>query len=142
MGGRFHTFRHPGAQHGLMHHASIDALQPIIPPTQHFLQETDLRAGKCEVRIPVRPRPDETLARCRQSIQETWNGTLVPTRPATDGVHRTLDRIVILAYRSMRPVRITSLVLQPRFEEQRYVLQALQPHRPPTIADKYWVGRE
>src|SRR3982074_2992364 len=44
--------------------------------------------------------------------------------------------------RSMLPVRITALVLQPKLEEQRYVLQALQPHRPPAIADKYWVGRE
>src|SRR5262245_30101725 len=50
MGRRFHTFRHPGTQHGFIHHGRIDALQPIILPTQHFLEEPDLGAGKCKVR--------------------------------------------------------------------------------------------
>jgi hypothetical protein len=40
----------------------------------------------------------------------------------------------------MLPITVASLVLQPKLEEQRYVLQALQPHRPPTIADKHRVG--
>src|SRR6266568_7113832 len=139
---RFHAFRHPGAQDGFIHHASIDTLQPIVPPTQHFLQEADLRAGTCKMRIPMCPRPDETLARHRQSLEKAWNCILIAIGPATDGVHRALDRLVILAYRSMLPIGITSLVLQPKLEEQRYALQALQPHRPPAIADKHWVGRE
>src|SRR5438445_7379306 len=107
----FHAFRHPSAQDGFIHHASIDALQPIIPPTQHFLQEPDLRAGKCKMRITVCPRPDETLARYRQSFEQAWNCILIAIGPATDGVHRALDRLVILAYRSMLPIRIPSLVL-------------------------------
>src|SRR5205807_6553279 len=121
---------------------SIDALQPMIPPTQRLLQETDLRARKCKVRIRVCPRPNEALARYRQTLQEAWNCVLIAIGPTTDGVHRTLDRLVILAYRPMLPIRITSLVLQPKFGEQRYVLQALQPHRPPAIPDKYCVGRQ
>src|SRR5205085_459151 len=67
---------------------------------------------------------------------------LIGVGPAADGVYRALDRRVILAYRSMLPVRVTSLVLQPKLEKQRYVLQALQPHRPPTIADEHRVGRK
>src|SRR5262245_40269083 len=118
MGRRFCAFRHPSAQHGLVHDASIDALQPIIPPPKHLLQETDLRGGKCKRRITVRPRPDETLARYRQPLKKAWNCILIGIGPAADGVHRALDRLVILAYRSMLPISITPLVLQPKFEEQ------------------------
>src|SRR5438132_10189248 len=139
---RLDAFRHPSAQHGFIHHAGIDALEPIIPPTQHLLQEADLRARKRKMRIPVWPRPDETLARCGQSLKKAWNCILIGIGPAADGVHRALDRRVILANRPMLPISITSLVLQPKFAEQRHVRHALQPHSPPALADKYWVGRE
>src|SRR5262245_29491427 len=142
MGRRLYAFRHPSAQHGLIHHAGIDAFEPIIPPPQQLLQEADLRSGKCKMRITMRPRSDETLARHRQSLEQAWNCIGIGIGPATDGVHRTLDRLVILAYRSMLPISITSLVLQPKLEEQRHVRQALQPRRPPAIADKYWIGRQ
>src|SRR5215831_3157523 len=42
----------------------------------------------------------------------------------------------------MLPIRIASLVPQPIFLEQRYVLQALQPHSPPAIADERRIGRK
>src|SRR5262249_28083917 len=99
-------------------------------------QETDLRAGQCKVRIRMRPRPDETLARYRQSLEQARNRIRVGIGPTADGVHRALDRLVSLAYRSMLPITITSLVPQPALEEQRYVLEALQPHRAPAITDK------
>src|SRR6516225_2752511 len=107
-GGRLDAFRHPSAQHGLIHHASIDALEPIIPPPQHLLQEADPRAGKCKMRITVGPRPDEALARHRQSLEKAWNCILIGIGPAADGIHGALDRRVILAYRSMLPIRIPS----------------------------------
>src|SRR3954470_20770385 len=125
MGRRLHAFRHPSAQRGLIHHASIDALEPIIPPTQHLLQETDLRARKCKMRIPVCPWSDEALARDRQSLEKAWNCILIGIGPAAHSVHRALDRLVILAYRSMLPISITSLVSQPKFEKQRHVREAL-----------------
>src|SRR5215471_13559829 len=96
-GGRFDAFHHPRAQHGLIHHAGIDALEPIIPPPQHLLQETDLRARTRKMRIPVRPWPDETLARYVQSLEQAWNCILIGIGPAADGVHGALDRRVILA---------------------------------------------
>src|SRR5262245_45115976 len=111
MGRRFHAVRHPSAQHGLIHDAGIDALEPMVPPPQHLLQEADLRAGKRKMRITVGPRPDETLARYRQSLEQAWNCILIGIGPAADGVHGALDRLVTLAYRSMLPIRITSLVL-------------------------------
>src|SRR6516165_8849389 len=139
-GGKFDAFCRRRAQHGLIHHAGIDALEPTIPPTKRLLQEADLRAGTRKMWIPVGPRPDETLTRYAQSLEQAWNCILVSIGPAADGVHGALDRRVILAHRSMLPITITSLVLQPRFEKQRHVLEALEPHRPPAIADQNRVG--
>src|SRR5215813_11620557 len=106
-GGRFDAFRHPRAQHGLINHAGIDALEPVIPPPEDLLQETDLRAGTRKMRIAVGPRADQTLARCCQSLKKPWNCILIGIGPSADGVHGTLDRGVILADRSMLPIRIT-----------------------------------
>src|SRR5207302_11242083 len=100
---RLDAFRHPRAQHGLIHHAGIDALEPIVPPPQHLLQEADLRAGKCEMRISMRPRPDEALARYRQPREQARNRILIGVGPAADGEHRALDRLVSYAYPSMLP---------------------------------------
>src|SRR5262249_24154418 len=94
-----------------------------------------------KMRISMRPRSDETLARYRQSLEQAGNCIGIGIGPAANGVHRALDRLVILAYRSMLPISITSLVLQPKFEEQRHIGETLQP-RPPAIADKYWIGWE
>src|SRR3954447_12268386 len=136
------AFRHPRAQHWLVHHAGIDALEPIIPPPQHLLQEADLRAGTRKMRIPVCPRSDQTLARYAQSLEQAWNCILVGIGPAADGIYGTLDRRVILADRSVLPIPIASLVPQPRFEERRHVLEALPPHRSPALADQHRVGRQ
>src|SRR5260370_41438501 len=101
MGRRLHAIRHPSAQHGFIHHAGIDALEPIIPPTQHLLQEADLRAGKCRMRITMGPRPNETLARYAKSLKKAWNCVLIGIGPAADGVDRASDRLVIRADRAM-----------------------------------------
>jgi hypothetical protein len=94
------------------------------------------------MRIGVRPRPDETLARHRQAREQARNCILVGIGPAAHGVNRTLNRAVILAHRTALPVRIAPLVLQPDFEEERCVRQALQPRRSPNLSDKHRVGRE
>src|SRR5262245_21255425 len=141
-GGRLHAFRHPRTQRVLIPPAGTVALEPIVPPPQHLLQEAELRAGPRKMRIAVRPRPDETLARSAQPLEQAWNCILIGIGPAADGVYGALDRRVILADRSMLPIRITSLVPQPSFEEQRHVLEALQPHCPPAIADQHRVGRQ
>src|SRR4029453_7999274 len=104
MGRRLHAFGHPSAQHGLIRYARIDALQPIIPPPKHLLQKTDLRTGKCKMRITMGPRPDEAFTRYCQSLKKAWNCILISIGPTTDDIHRALDRIVILAARSMLPI--------------------------------------
>ena len=106
------------------------------------MEESDSGAGKCKVRIGVRPRPDETLAGYLQSLEQARDCILITIGPTTDGIDRALDCCIVLAYRSVLPVGIASLVLQPIFLEQRYVLKALQPHRSPVIADQRRIGRE
>src|SRR5262245_41838910 len=108
MGLRSCAFRHPGPQHGLIHDAGIDALQPIIPPAKHLLQEADLWARKCKMRITMGPRSNETLARYCQPLEQAWNCIRIGIGPAADGIHGTLDRRVILAYRPMLPISIAS----------------------------------
>ena len=127
---------HPGAQHRLVHDARRLALQPMVPPAQHLLQEADLRAGLGEVRIGVRPRPDQALARHVETFQQARDGVGVAIGPAADGEDRTLDRAEILAHRAVPPVGVAPLVLQPALEEQRHVLQPLQPHLAPALADQ------
>src|SRR5271154_1233502 len=114
----------------------------IIPPTQHFLEESDLGAGKCKVRIGVCPWPDETLAGHLQSLEKARDCILITIGPTTDGIDRALDRCVVLAYRSVLPICVASLVLQPIFLEQRYVLEAPQPHRSPAIAGQRRIRRK
>src|SRR5579863_4886532 len=126
MGCGLHAFSHPRAQDGLTHHAGIDALEPVIPPAQHLLQETDRRTRKRKMRISVRPRPDETFARSGQSLKQAGNCILIAVGPAADRIDRALDRSVILAYRSMFPISVASLMLQPGFAEQRHVRQTLR----------------
>src|ERR1700727_3220357 len=101
---RLHALWHPGAQHRFVHHTGVDALEPEIPPTQHFLQEADLRTRKCKVRITVCPGPDETFARHTQSLKQARNCVLIAIGPAADRVYRALDCVVVLAYRAPPPI--------------------------------------
>src|SRR5262249_5333277 len=98
------------------------ALKPIVPPAQHFLQKPDLRARKREMRVGMGPWSDETLARRFQSLEQAWNCILVTVGPTANGVHCTLNRVVILAYRSVAPIRVAPWMMQPKCEEQRDVL--------------------
>ena len=139
--GRLMARGHPGAQHRLVHDARRLALQPVVPPAQHLLQEADLRAGLGEVRIGMRPRPDQALARHVEMFQQARDGVGVAVGPAADGEDRTFDRAEILAHRAVPPVGVAPLVLQPALEEQRHALQPLQPHLAPALADQQRIGR-
>src|SRR4051794_25696677 len=94
---RFYTVHHPRAQHRFFHHARIHALQPIIPPTQDFLEESDLGPGRCKVRIGVCPWPDETLARHLQSLEKARDCILITVGPTADSIDWALDGRVVLA---------------------------------------------
>src|ERR1700751_2406470 len=88
----------------------------------------------------MRPRHDKTHARDLSSLTQTRNCILIAVGPTADGIDGALDRCVALAYRSVLPIRIASLVLQPIFLKQRCVLQALHPHLSPAVADQRRIG--
>ena len=132
---------HPGAQHRLVHDARVAALQPMVPPAQHLLQEADLRPGPREMRIGMRPRSDQPLARRRQMLEQARDGIGVAVGPAADRIDRTLDRGVVLAHRAVPPIGVAMRMLQPALEEQRQPAQPLEPQRPPAVADQRGIGR-
>src|SRR5882724_6849345 len=90
MGRRLHAFRHPSAQHGFIHDASIDALEPIIPPTQHLLQEADLRAGKA-ARSPGALTTSPSSYRRQVSGRAAGTLSRKRTRPGPQGAHATTE---------------------------------------------------
>ena len=109
-----HAFRHPCAQHGFVHHTIIKTLQPMIPPAQRLLQETDLWARQREMRIGVCPWSDQALARHRQVLEQTRDGVGIAVGPAADREDRTLDRSVVLADRAVLPIVVAPLVPCPK----------------------------
>src|SRR5579862_8420578 len=113
MARRLYALRHPRAQHRLIHHARVDALEPMVPPAQDFLEKADLGPGKRKVRVGMCPWADETLTRYLESREQPRDRILITIRPTTDGIDRALDRCVVLAHRSVLPIRIAPLVLQP-----------------------------
>ena len=83
-----------------------------------------------EMRIGMRPRADQALARHAQSLEQARDGVGIAVGPAADGVDGALDRGVVLAHRAVPPVGVAPLVAQPELEEQRHVLQPLAATSP------------
>src|SRR5947199_10667182 len=54
---------HPDTQHRLRHNGRVGALQPVIPPAERLLQESDRWTGHAVMRIEMRPGSDEAFAR-------------------------------------------------------------------------------
>ena len=133
---------HPHAQPRLVHDPRLDALQVLVEPAQALLQEADRRAGLAVLREGVRPRADEALARAGQALDQPRDRVAVAVGPAADRVHRDVDRLVVLAHRALAPVGVAALVGEPRLDERRRVLDALQPRLAPAVADDGLVGRQ
>ena len=138
---RPHAFLHPGAQHRLVHDAGVDALQPVIPPAQRLLQEADLRARLRHMRIGMRPWPDQALLRAGQAGQQARNGIGVAVRPAADGIDGRGDGGIVLADRALLPVVVARAGARSSRGHQRVVLEPLQPHVAPALADHLGVRR-
>ena len=90
-----HALRHPCAQHGLVHHAGVDILQPMIPPPQRLLQKPDLRTGQrrnADRHAPrVRSGPCAAPSGARANAGWHWynhRSSRRPHRPDT-GSHRS-----------------------------------------------------
>src|SRR5271166_882132 len=91
--------------------------------------------------IRMCPGSDEALAWHRQVREQARDRIGISIGPAAHRVNRTLDRTVILAHRAVFPISVAPLVPHPRLEEQRQIVQTLQPNRAPSITDQDGIWR-
>ena len=102
-----------GAMRGVPGHTGVDALEPLIPPAQGFLQKPDARLGHGKVRVLVRPRTDDAFDRRLHTGHEARHGVGVRVVPAADGQHGGVYRAYIFTDGPVLPVRITVRMFQP-----------------------------
>ena len=126
----------------LVHDPGLDPLQVLVEPAHALLQEPDRRARLAIVRENVAPRADQALAK-GPGRPSSRRGTAlrVAVRPAADGVDRRLDRGVVLAHRSVPPVRVAALVGEPGLDHRLRAVQSVEPYGAPAVADRRGVGR-
>ena len=111
------------------HQRSISCRKPICGP------------GSAKCGIFVRPGADQALLRAAQAREQPRDRVGVAVRPAADRIHRALDGGEILAHRAVLPERVAPLMPQPVLDQERAVLEALEPHLPPALADQRRVRR-
>src|SRR4026209_1283386 len=87
---------HPHPEHRLVHDARLFALEPLVPPADALLQETDLRSGLGEMWIFVRPGADQLLPGTFEIGNEPEDGIGIAIRPAADRIDRALDGAPVL----------------------------------------------
>ena len=113
----------------LVHDAEVEALQPMIPPTQHVLQEADLRAGQGQMRVRWAHGPISPFRglRAAPETRRRWYSRRSSRRPRT----RTLIAVV-LAHRTVPPLVVASLMAQPELENSgRSALRHIASDRRP-----------
>src|SRR5699024_9527859 len=130
---RLDTVLHPGPQHRRVHDVVVHTLEPSVPPAHQLLQEPDGGTWFAEVRILVRPRPQQAQPWHAQTGHQTEHGVGIAVGPPTDGHDRYLYSTHVLGDGTVLPVLVAVLVAQPRVEPQTAVLQPLVPHLPPAF---------
>ena len=123
--------------------AVVLALQPLSEPALALLQEADGGTGNAALRLLVAPRPGDALADCIEVLDEIEDRWRVAVEPAANRQNRTFDRGKILAHRSVLPVLVAALVLQPFAGKHRMMVEPLAPQVAPAVfADDGGVGRQ
>ncbi len=123
----------------------------MIPVSVPFSQWSHQRSASCRkpiagpgqpvVRVEVPPRADQALPRPLVAGQEAQDRVRVAVGPAADHVDRAADRAVVLADRALLPELVAALVREPRLDEGRRLLEALEPLLAPALPDHSRVGR-
>ena len=98
--------------------AGRGVLQPLVPPAQRLLQETDARGRHGEVRIFVRPWSDDGLAGGAQALHQARHGVGIGIVPAADHQCRRFDRGEVLAHGTVLPVFVAMRVREPGDDEE------------------------
>ena len=131
----------PRPQHRFGHDAGFYSFQPVIPPAQAFLQETDLRTGLGEMRILVGPGSDQPLARPFEIGQQPADGVGIAIGPSTDRIDRAGDGIPVLAHRAMLVEAVAALAGEPFFQPEPTLIETRHPQIAPGFADARRIGR-
>ena len=114
-----------------------------VVETEALLQKADRWARHALFGVGVVPRPDEALGRPAIALEEAQDRIAVGVRPTAHHVHRTGDGREILVDRALLPELVAALVGDPRLDERRRALHAVEPHVPPRLADDgrvRWAG--
>ena len=104
---RWRRILHPNPKHRLAHDPRIDAFEPVVPPTQALLKEADLRTGLGEMRVFVRPWPDQPFFRTGQILEQPEHRIRIAIRPAANCIDGTLDGAPVFADRTVAVEGVT-----------------------------------
>ncbi len=115
--------------------------KPAVPPADRLSEKVCSRLRPGEMRIFVDPGADERLGLAAEPLDRLDRRVAVAVRPSGDHQRRDRKAVEILRDRAMPPEIVAALVLQPFLQEEGLVLEALQPHLPPALADEFRIGR-
>src|SRR5467141_3789361 len=93
------------------------------------------------MRIIVRPLANPRLAGHFEPRHETGHGVGIAVAPAAQRKYRTLDGSEVLAHRSVLPIGIASLMLDPGLHPKAAVTQSGEPHLAPALTDDRRIWR-
>src|SRR5438876_8458552 len=111
--------RQPSPEHGFLHDPRLAPPEPMIEPTQGFLEIADRRPGDAEMWIAVRPRTEYPMPRHLDPGQRAQHGRgerwIGPTRGQQ---HRACDPRVIAGNRLREPGLVAPWVSEPRLSHR------------------------
>ncbi len=139
--GRRRRILHPDPKHRLSHDPSIDTFEPVVPPAQALLKEADLRARFGEMRVFVRPWPDQPFFRPRQILEQPEHRIRIAVGPTANRIDGTSDGAPVLTDRAVAVEGVAPLMAQPLLDPEPASLEAIHPQLPPALADQDRIGR-
>src|ERR1700677_1763866 len=107
----------------------------MVPPPQALLQPADRRTRHAAIGILVPPWAYKALTYPGKVLKHAKHRIRISVEPSPHGEDRTLNRPIVLADRAVLPIPIVMLMHQPRFDEGRCSIQAIEPHGFPPITD-------
>ncbi len=88
----------------------------------------------------MHPRADQRLRLITEPFDRQQRRVAIAVSPAGNDDGGDIEACKIFANRPMPPEIIAALVLQPLLHEEGFLLQALQPHIAPIVADDGRIG--
>ena len=133
---------HPHPHHRLVHDTGVGSLQPVVPPADRLLEESDRGARDTQVRVLVAPGTDERAPGHVEVCHEPEDRVRVAVRPSSHRHDGTRDVGVVLVDGGALPVLVAALVLEPLLDPETAALEAFAPHVAPAVPDDGGVWRQ